>query len=109
MTVSEWIFGASHRLLESIELYIGINVIENYFIGWIFTFGLMGTIPLSICVFLTLYYFAKNGDIASRLVVVTFMIVGLTNNSLTTKTPVLLLLFSVLYLNSVRNTQVNTY
>jgi hypothetical protein len=109
LTASEWVFGASHRLLESIELYIGISVIENYFIGWIFTFGLMGTIPLSICVFLTLYYFAKNGDIASRLAVVTFMIVGLTNNSLTTKTPVLLLLFSVLYLISVRKTQANNY
>lgn len=102
LTVSEWIWGASHRLLESIELYIGINVIENYFIGWIFTFGLIGTIPLAMCVFLPLYYFSKNGDYSSKLSVLIFFLVGITNNSLTTKTPVLLLLFCVLYLNLIQ-------
>lgn len=102
LTVSEWIWGASHRLLESIELYIGINVIENYFIGWIFTFGLIGTIPLAMCVFMPLYYFSRNGDYSSKLSVLIFFLVGITNNSLTTKTPVLLLLFSVLYLNLIQ-------
>ncbi|ENM5731776.1 hypothetical protein AB7D55_003591 [Vibrio mimicus] len=102
LTVSEWIWGASHRLLESIELYIGINVIENYFIGWIFTFGLIGTIPLAMCVFLPLYYFSKNGDYSSKLSVLIFFLVGITNNSLTTKTPVLLLLFCVLYLKFIQ-------
>ncbi|ENM5843126.1 hypothetical protein V4V60_003265 [Vibrio mimicus] len=102
LTVSEWIWGASHRLLESIELYIGINVIENYFIGWIFTFGLIGTIPLAMCVFLPLYYFSKNGDYSSKLSVLIFFLVGITNNSLTTKTPVLLLLFCVLYLKLIQ-------
>ncbi|MGU3161402.1 VpsF family polysaccharide biosynthesis protein [Vibrio cholerae] len=102
LTVSEWIWGASHRLLESIELYIGINVIENYFIGWIFTFGLIGTIPLTMCVFLPLYYFSKNGDYSSKLSVLIFFLVGITNNSLTTKTPVLLLLFCVLYLKLIQ-------
>lgn len=102
LTVSEWIWGASHRLLESIELYIGINVIENYFIGWLFTFGLIGTIPLAMCVFLPLYYFSRNGDYSSKLSVLIFFLVGITNNSLTTKTPVLLLLFSVLYLNLIQ-------
>ncbi|EEY52008.1 putative membrane protein [Vibrio cholerae] len=102
LTVSEWIWGASHRLIESIELYIGINVIENYFIGWIFTFGLIGTIPLAICVFLPLYYLSRNSDYSSKLSVLIFIIVGITNNSLTTKTPVLLLLFSVLYLHLIQ-------
>ncbi|EEW10415.1 VpsF family polysaccharide biosynthesis protein [Vibrio mimicus] len=102
LTVSEWIWGASHRLLESIELYIGINVIENYFIGWLFTFGLIGTIPLAMCVFLPLYYFSRNGGYSSKLSVLIFFLVGITNNSLTTKTPVLLLLFSVLYLKLIQ-------
>jgi len=103
LTVREWILGASHRLLETIELYIGINVIENYFIGWIFTFGLVGAVPLAICVFFPLYKFAMNGDYSSKLSVLLFLLVGITNNSLTTKTPVLLLLFCVLYLNTIQD------
>ncbi|RBW63658.1 hypothetical protein DS893_18465 [Vibrionales bacterium C3R12] len=98
LSMSEWVFGASDRLLESIELYIEIKVIENYIIGWIFTFGLLGMIPLTICVFLPIIFFAINGRYPDKLALMTFFIIGLTNNSLTTKTPVLLLLLCVLYL-----------
>ncbi|MDN3697937.1 MULTISPECIES: VpsF family polysaccharide biosynthesis protein [Vibrio] len=98
LSISEWIFGASDRLLESIELYIGIKVIENYIIGWIFTFGLLGMIPLTVCVFLPMFFFAINGRYSDKLAMMTFFVISLTNNSLTTKTPVLLLFLCILYL-----------
>jgi len=99
LNANEWFLGASDRLLESIEFYIGINVIENYFIGWIFTFGLLGAIPLFLAVFVPLIYFFANGDFIDKLSVFSFILVGFSNNSLTTKTPVLLLLFTCLYLS----------
>ncbi len=42
----EWLFGASDNLQSAIELYLGISVIENFIIGWIFSFGLICAIPL---------------------------------------------------------------
>ena len=81
------------------ELYIGINVIENYLIGWIFTFGLVGTIPLFLVVYVPLTYFAMTGNLIERMSVFSFAVISITNNSLTTKTPTLLLLFTCLYLS----------
>lgn len=99
LSIREWLLGASHRLMESIELYIGINVIENYLIGWIFTFGLVGTIPLFLVVYVPLTYFAMTGNLIERMSVFSFAVISITNNSLTTKTPTLLLLFTCLYLS----------
>lgn len=98
LSVREWIFGASHRLLESIELYLDIDVIENYLVGWIFTFGLVGAVPLFVTVFVPLGYFAVSGNYIERVTILSFALVSITNNSLTTKTPALLLLFTCLYL-----------
>ncbi|TMP54935.1 hypothetical protein CWB77_18180, partial [Pseudoalteromonas sp. S1610] len=42
----EWVFGASSAFKQNIDFYIGINVIANYIIGWVFTFGLFGTFLL---------------------------------------------------------------
>jgi len=99
LSVREWMFGASHRLIDSIELYIGINVIENYLIGWIFTFGIVGTIPLFLVVYAPLTYFSITGNLIERMSVFSFIVISITNNSMTTKTPALLLLFTCLYLS----------
>lgn len=98
LSAREWIFGASHRLLESIELYLDIDVIENYLVGWVFTFGLVGAVPLFVTVFMPLGYFAVTGNYIERVTILSFALVSITNNSLTTKTPALLLLFTCLYL-----------
>ncbi|TMO09580.1 VpsF family polysaccharide biosynthesis protein [Pseudoalteromonas sp. S558] len=95
----EWIFGASQELINNIAFYIEIDVIENYLIGWIVSFG-------SICTFLLIYScyklpmkLVRNSHIRVSVALIVFIIVSLTNNALTTKTPALLLLFSALYLS----------
>tara|TARA_B100000700_G_scaffold131223_1_gene146787 strand:+ start:571 stop:1818 length:1248 start_codon:yes stop_codon:yes gene_type:complete len=97
LSPKEWVFGASASLMAAIEFYIDISVIENYLVGWIFNFGLIGAVPLFIAAFLPLGYFFYHGNLVSRTAIGVFMIVGVTNNSLTTKTPVLLLLYCALF------------
>lgn len=94
---NEWLFGASENLLLNIESYIGISVIENYIIGWILTFGLIGTLPLMLCLLSPLSYFYFNGNFSTKISILVFLIAGISNNSLTTKTPVLLIIFTVVF------------
>lgn len=94
---NEWLFGANESLLLNIESYIGISVIENYIIGWIFTFGLIGALPLMICLLSPLLYFFFRGEFSTKMSILVFLVAGISNNSLTTKTPVLLILFTVVF------------
>ncbi|WP_322804538.1 VpsF family polysaccharide biosynthesis protein [Vibrio alfacsensis] len=98
LSPSEWIFGASKNLQSAIDLYLGISVIENFIIVWIFSFGLICTIPLvSILISIFGYFILKVGGLAT-LAIPTFFLVAITNNSLTTKTPAILLMTSTLFL-----------
>lgn len=94
---NEWLFGASQNLLLNIDIYIGISVIENYIVDWIFTFGLVGTVPLMMCLLSPLLYFYFNGNLSTRISILMFLVAGISNNSLATKTPVLLIVFTVIF------------
>lgn len=98
LTPSEWLLGASNNLQSAIELYLGISVIENFVIAWIYKFGLLGMIPLLTMVLLTLYSLSFKSRGLAYFSVLIFLIVSTSNNSLSTKTPALLLMFSSLYL-----------
>ncbi|MDD9178995.1 MULTISPECIES: VpsF family polysaccharide biosynthesis protein [Aliivibrio] len=98
LSPSEWLWGASNNLQSAIELYLGISVIENFIIAWIYKFGLIGMLPLlSMLVIMLLSLAVKARGFAS-FAVLTFLIVSISNNSLSTKTPALLFMFSALYL-----------
>ncbi|PKG37528.1 VpsF family polysaccharide biosynthesis protein [Psychromonas sp. Urea-02u-13] len=99
MSPEEWLFGATDNLRGAIDIYLGISVIENYIIGWIFTLGVVGTVPLLISFLSPLLFFIKKGEWSTRVAVVGFLIVSITNNSLTTKTPILLFLYLILLIN----------
>ncbi|WP_300173198.1 VpsF family polysaccharide biosynthesis protein [uncultured Aliivibrio sp.] len=104
LSPSEWLFGASANLQGAIELYIGISVIENFIIAWVFSFGLICTIPL-LLVLITMFgsLTRQVGGLAFMAVPV-FFLVSITNNSLTTKTPALLLMITALYtINKLKN------
>ncbi|MDD9156051.1 VpsF family polysaccharide biosynthesis protein [Aliivibrio sp. S4TY2] len=104
LSLIEWLFGASANLQSAIELYIGISVIENFIIAWIFSFGLICTIPL-LLVLITMFgsLTRKVGGLAFMAVPV-FFFVSITNNSLTTKTPALLFMITVLFvINKLKN------
>lgn len=105
LSPSEWFFGASHSLLNNIAFYIQIDVIENYIIGWIVSFGIICTALLFLsCYKLPLKIALGKNRNSSRVALVVFILVSLTNNALTTKTPALLFLISAMYLAvSIRN------
>ncbi|NMM39540.1 VpsF family polysaccharide biosynthesis protein [Pseudoalteromonas arctica] len=99
LSPSEWFFGASHSLLNNIAFYIQIDVIENYIIGWIVSFGIICTALLFLsCYKLPLKIALGRNRNSSRVALVVFILVSLTNNALTTKTPALLFLISAMYL-----------
>ena len=98
LSVSEWLLGASASIMNNIEFYIGINVIENYVIGWVVSFGLFGTVLLFLSSFLISIKMVWRNDIYMQVSLLVLFAVSLTNNALTTKTPVIMLFFSCLYL-----------
>ncbi len=99
LSPSEWVFGASQELINNIAFYIEIDVIENYLIGWIVSFGLICTFLLIVSCYKLPVKLARNSNIRVSVALIVFIIVSLTNNALTTKTPALLLFFSALYLS----------
>lgn len=99
LSLSEWFFGASKSLIDNIAFYIQIDVIENYIIGWIVSFGVLCAFLLFISCFKLPTKFCMIGySLTSRMTLIVFTLVSLTNNALTSKTPALLFLTSVLYL-----------
>jgi len=98
LTMGEWLFGASQQLINNIEFYININVIENYIIGWVVNFGLLCTILLMISCYSVVVNLAFTRCFKLLIPLLVFISVSVTNNALTSKTPALLLFFSSLYL-----------
>ncbi|WP_394185462.1 VpsF family polysaccharide biosynthesis protein [Pseudoalteromonas tetraodonis] len=99
LSLREWFLGASHSLLENIAFYIQIDVIENYIIGWIVSFGIICTVLLFLsCYKLPLKIALGKNRNSAKIALIVFILVSLTNNALTTKTPALLFLISAMYL-----------
>lgn len=95
----EWFLGASQTLLDNIAFYIQIDVIENYIIGWIVSFGIICTVLLFLsCYKLPLKIALGKNRNSAKIALIVFILVSLTNNALTTKTPALLFLISAMYL-----------
>lgn len=91
LSPSEWVFGASHGLLSDIAFYIGINVVENYLIGWVLNFGLLGAIGLLLATYTVPVRLIYRQELPAQVALLSFMLISLTNNALTVKTPALVL------------------
>ena len=99
LSLREWFLGASQTLLDNIAFYIQIDVIENYIIGWIVSFGIICTVLLFLsCYKLPLKIALGKNRNSAKIALIVFILVSLTNNALTTKTPALLFLISAMYL-----------
>ncbi|KQA21382.1 membrane protein [Vibrio metoecus] len=96
LSSSEWLFGASHGLLNDIVFYIGINVVENYLIGWVLNFGLLGCIGLLSSTYLVPFMLVYKQGWSAKIVLISFILISVTNNALTVKTPALMFLVMVL-------------
>ncbi|WP_154172309.1 exopolysaccharide biosynthesis protein VpsF [Vibrio metoecus] len=96
LSYSEWLLGASHGLLNDIVFYIGINVVENYLIGWILNFGLLGCMGLLFSTYLVPFMLVYKQEWSAKIVLLSFILISVTNNALTVKTPALMFLVVVL-------------
>ncbi|MEW4580378.1 VpsF family polysaccharide biosynthesis protein, partial [Vibrio cholerae] len=83
LSSSEWLFGASHGLLNDIVFYIGINVVENYLIGWVLNFGLLGCIGLLFSTYLVPFMLVYKQGWSAKVVLISFILISVTNNALT--------------------------
>lgn len=96
LSVNEWFFGVNQSFFENINSLIGINVVENYIIGWILNFGIIGCLLLLVATFLLSVKYALTGDIMAIISVMSFVAISVCNNALTAKTPALMFLFLAL-------------
>lgn len=96
MNMHEWVFGGSENLKYSISSIIGQKTIENYLIGWIVSFGLIGTIPLLMSVFTMPIKIVSKLGLNEKVSLLSFLVISITNNALAVKTTALLFIITVL-------------
>lgn len=92
LSLHEWLFGAGESIKNNIDFFIGMNVIENYLIGWIITFGFIGAIPLFVGIYSLPIKLTTQIDSKATLSVFILFFTSITNNALSIKTPVVLLI-----------------
>ena len=99
MSGNEILYGAGSELSMNISDVIGVSVIENYLIGWIFSFGLVGCGMLIISFATLLLRLFTLSDFYGKVCIAAFFVASLGNNSLSSKTPALFLVLTVVVLN----------
>ncbi|SEA34045.1 VpsF family polysaccharide biosynthesis protein [Microbulbifer marinus] len=97
LSLVEWFLGAKQSLLNNVDFYIGVNVIENYLVAWILSFGVVGAGLLLFATYRLPLRLVSYGDWAMGVSLLSFIIISLTNNSLSAKTPALLFLMVTLF------------
>ena len=108
----ELFFGVENSFSLIIEETVGVETIENVWLGWLFQFGLLGTIPLILSLLFMLFSLANNMKLYP--IVTLFLLVCSANNSLSTKTPALLIFTLSLviiseYMKNVKYTKKRQY
>ncbi len=96
MDTREWLLGASNTLKSNLAFFIGQKTIENYLVGWLFSFGLLGAVPLLISVFNMPIRMVANMPLNAKVSLMSLFLVSITNNALSVKTTVLLFVFTAL-------------
>jgi hypothetical protein len=92
MSQEEILLGASSDLAMNFSDVIGVGVIENYLIGWVFSFGIVGCGLLIISFLTLLLRIFTLSDLYGKISIASFFVASLGNNSLSSKTPALLLI-----------------
>ncbi len=64
---------------------------ENYLIGWVLNFGLLGCIGLLLATYTVPVRLICRQEFPAQVALLSFMLISLTNNALTVKTPALVL------------------
>ncbi|MNL16843.1 hypothetical protein D3C87_1379000 [compost metagenome] len=92
MSQEEILLGASSDLAMNFSDVIGVGVIENYLIGWVFSFGIVGCGLLIISFITLLFRIFTLSDLYGKVSIASFFVASLGNNSLSSKTPALFLI-----------------
>ncbi|WP_220087635.1 VpsF family polysaccharide biosynthesis protein [Pseudomonas fluorescens] len=92
MSQEEILLGASSDLAMNFSDVIGVGVIENYLIGWVFSFGIVGCGLLIISFLILLFRIFTLSDLYGKISIASFFVASLGNNSLSSKTPALFLI-----------------
>ena len=88
---SEFLFGTDYNRAQAILLEgVKLRTVESAIVSSILTFGLVNTVPLGLGYTLFFMGLFRSSGWFARIGVVTFVIVSLSNNTLTTKSPALL-------------------
>jgi hypothetical protein len=86
------LFGINDRTIENTMQTHSIDIIENFWLYWVFQFGLVFLIPLAIMLFYFLKNLLKNFKRFDKIfLIVVFLGVASTNNSLASDTAALLI------------------
>ena len=87
-------------MLGSVESLINNSTIENFWIYWLISYGLIGALPMALSLIYLWFCMFQRGDLWLKLSVFGFALASYSNNSLSAKTPVLLffLISSITYL-----------
>lgn len=90
LSLNEWLYGASGRLMEMLPDIINNGIIENFWIGWLLQFGLVGILPVGMGLLYFIVRLLFVNDLYIKASAVAFILASYTNNSLSSKTPALL-------------------
>jgi hypothetical protein len=99
LSFHDFLFGVPRDFMDNINYFIGNEVVENFYIAWILGYGLIGAGPLILSFLLFLYRVFKFSNIYSRLSLISFFLISMTNNALSVKTPALLFLLVIIAAN----------
>lgn len=98
ISVEQILWGITEKELISIMSKSGIGIIENYWISYILSFGIIGTIFFVVFVFRCLKPLFKNIPIIKIVISVgSFLLISSTNNSMVSGVPALILLVLCVY------------
>lgn len=101
------LFGIPLESIEHLKFKSGIAIIENYWVIFIFSFGLINTIIFVILTSWCLSPLFKNYNIFQKGVTIgTFLLISSTNNSMATNTPVMVILVLCAYAFPIYNKKI---
>jgi hypothetical protein len=98
---SELLFGAPSTLFDRVEQITGVTTIENFWLVWIFKYGLVFSVPFFYGLIKLVLHLGR-GDFSCTLSSFSFLLLCSANNSLSTKTSALMIFCIVLFLANKR-------
>lgn len=93
LTVNDLVFGiSSSRFIQYLDQLYLLETVENFWIILLARFGLIGFVPFLVALIFFLYRLMRDGGQVGWIVVLGFLVIASSNNSLASKNPALSML-----------------